>query len=695
MGIGRGPGRGTRRRARTAIAAAAAVLALALTPAAGAASALPAAATPLPPRPAATAIPTTDTVEPAPCPMDVPEQDAERVRCGILTVPERRDPGADPARVIRLPFAIVASTSADPAADPLVFPTSGGPGGRSLSALWLFLGYAGWATDDRDVILLEQRGDALSDPTLACPETGPEAFIVDGRRLAGKDAAEVQAAGLTACRDRLVAAGVDLSAYTSAASAADLADLRTALGYDRWNLYGVSYGARLSLTAMRDRPEGLRAVVLDGAYPPNLDSHELRPAGFVGAVDALIAACAADADCGTRYPRLRQQLLDALDRAARTPYELTVRDPANGGPVTIALDDRDLAYGLFNALYDAGSIRILPFVIDRLAQGDDDVLVPLAQQNLDAADAITAGQNLSIECAEEYPFESVDEMTAAYGADPLAEHLRPDDPADETADCGIWGVPALSDVETQPVTSAIPTILMVGGYDPIAPLAWSEAAAVGLSDSRIYVFPTMSHGSVWQSWVDGCPASIAQQFLTDPTAEPDASCISAMAPTDFLTTSDIRPTSAVYRAESDLVQGRQPLQAGFAIGALAVFVLTLVYAAAYALLRAARRTEEAPAGSVLTATTASGGYLVFAALLTWIVLSADPLVLGFGIPPLAWLVFLLPMAALAIAVLLVVLLVLAWRRDEGSRLHRIVFSITAVAAIAFGVWLLVRGLLIV
>lgn len=72
---------------------------------------------------------------------------------------------------------------------------------------------------------------------------------------------------LTECRDRLLADDVDLTAYNSAESAADVADLRVALGYDEWNLYGISYGTRLAQTIVRDYPEGIRSVILDSSYP--------------------------------------------------------------------------------------------------------------------------------------------------------------------------------------------------------------------------------------------------------------------------------------------------------------------------------------------------------------------------------------------------------------------------------------------
>ena len=276
-------------------------------------------------------------------------------------------------------------------------------------------------------------------------------------------------------------------------------------------------------------------------------------------------------------------------------------------------------------------------------------------------------------------------------ADELTEHLRPDRLIAE--DCAIWAVPALGEIEAATVASAVPTLIIAGAFDPVTPPSFSEAAAAGLPNHRLYVMPNMAHGPITQSWVDDCAASIAQQFLIDPNTEPDAACIDRAEGPDFLTTSDVRPTSAVYRVAVDLVQLREPVQVGFAVACLLVFLGTLIYAAVYGVMRAARRADEAAPGTVLAATTTSGFFLAFVAALVLVLATTDQLLLAVGIPPAAWLVSLLAMVALAVAVLLVVLLVRAWRRDEGATAPREVFSITALFAIAFGVWLLVRGLL--
>lgn len=343
-----------------------------------------------------------------PCPEQVPAEQAARVRCGTLTVPENRTEGSDSERTIQLPVAVVPSSSASPRPDPVVFPTSGGPGGGSLSSLWYFLYWADWATSERDVVLLEQRGDQLSQPTLNCPELDVEKLVVDGHFVTRSEARQAK----RACHDRLIGEGIDLASYTSSATAADLQDLRDALGYDQWNLYGISYGSRVALTAMRDQPAGLRAVVLDGVYPPNGQQFH-QAAGFSEALQAMLSACATDPSCQTSYPDLAESLATVLERTRESPIVAEVRTPRTRTPMRLEISDADVLSGLHQALYDNDTTRALPFVIDQLAQGNDEVIVPLAQQELGDDDYLTEGLQSTLNCAEEIAFYSDDPEPAA------------------------------------------------------------------------------------------------------------------------------------------------------------------------------------------------------------------------------------------------------------------------------------------
>jgi pimeloyl-ACP methyl ester carboxylesterase len=630
-----------------------------------------------------------ETFEREECPVDVPAADADRVTCHVLIVPERRTAESDPAKTLRLPVVVIESRSEDPAKDPLVFPTTGGPGGGSLSALWYFLDYADWV-GDRDIILIEQRGDMLAEPTLNCSELDIEHFIEDGALLAGDESADRYNVQMAACRERLVADGVDLAAYTSAESAADLAQLRTALGFDTWNLYGISYGSRLAMTMMRDHPEGLRSVIVDGPYPPNVNRYESLPTGFLTALDALFAQCAADAACHEAYPGLERSLTRLLAQAADTPIPVVVTSPVDGSALRVDVSDTDLTSGLFQALYSPATVRVLPFLIDQLAQGNAAPILPLAQQTVDYRSYYTEGLDLSVECAEEVPFNDPARLAEALAADPILEHyaatLRPE--------CLEWPGAPVSEVENQAVTSEIPTLIMNGGYDPVTPLAYGEAAAAALSMRYLYSFPTMGHGAVWENWVDGCPASIAQQFIDEPATEPDSSCIAAMPATDFLTTDDIYPTTAIYRLNSDVVEDRDPIQIAIAVTTIVLLIATLVYAIIYGLSWLIRRRGGAPAGAVLAAATASGLFVAFAAVLGFVVLTVEPLILGFGVPPAARPLVIVPLIAIAATVLLIAVVVRAWIVGDGTLFHRVALSLSAGASLVFAIWLIARGLLI-
>jgi len=57
------------------------------------------------------------------------------------------------------------------------------------------------------------------------------------------------------CKRRVAATGADPTAYNTLESIADLDDLRTALGYDKWNVFGISYGTDYALNYMRAYPQ--------------------------------------------------------------------------------------------------------------------------------------------------------------------------------------------------------------------------------------------------------------------------------------------------------------------------------------------------------------------------------------------------------------------------------------------------------
>lgn len=189
--------------------------------------------------------------EPGPCPKTAePVAELDGARCGTLTVPENRT--KPDGRKITLGVAIVAAEAAEPKPDPIVW-LAGGPGDDAVGEAKMAIG--GGLNRDRDVIFMSQRGTYSADPALTCRNVDEFNARATGLVSDAPSTEREHVAATKACRDELAATGADLSAYNDIESAADYAALRTTLGLEEWNLYGISYGTQLALVTMRLHPE--------------------------------------------------------------------------------------------------------------------------------------------------------------------------------------------------------------------------------------------------------------------------------------------------------------------------------------------------------------------------------------------------------------------------------------------------------
>jgi pimeloyl-ACP methyl ester carboxylesterase len=610
--------------------------------------------------------------EPAPCPVEAPPG----VECGYLVVWEDR---ADPAEgTIRLAVAILPSDSASPAPDPIVY-LEGGPGGSALEGLDTWLGSP--FLTERELILFEQRGTRYAEPELDCPELKQVYVEAWEAGLEDDDIIEREVAAAAECRARLAAAGADLAAYNSAASAADLEDLRLMLGYDAWNLYGISYGTRLALTVLRDYPEGVRSAVLDSVYPPQVDGLvELAP-NAERALGVLFADCRADAACVAAYPHLEATFYEVLARADAQPFHVRVPHPDTGEMLRLPVDGEDLVSLLFLTLYDAEIIPYLPLVIDRVHAGDEGVLVPLAHFALSTYLSGSDGMSYSVTCHEEVPFNTLEE--AATAARRVPEPLRIFDITGTLEICSLWGAGTAGPVETEPVRSEVPTLVLEGAYDPITPPAFGQAAAAWLPNSYYFEFPGLSHGVT----LDECPAEIAQDFFENPDTPPQAGCLEGMGPPAFRTSGDLYLTPAAYRIlvalESDPGQLLIPLLAFVDLS-----FLILVFVTLRGLLRVMHRWPGAtpPSAGLFHGTlgaVATLNLLTLALIAAAIVIAiaGDWSVLVFGLPRWAVVIAALQALAALLTMGLAILLVIAWWR-RGWSIARLVVYTLAVAGLA-------------
>jgi pimeloyl-ACP methyl ester carboxylesterase len=443
-------------------------------------------------------------------------------RCGHLVVPENRS--RPTGRSIRLAVAIVPPVSPTPAPDPLVY-LQGGPGGSAIAGAPGLID-AG-LNRDRELILMDQRGVAFSKPDLPCPES--LRFVA--RRVAlVYDAASTgrrQAAATRACRRRLVERGIDLAAYNTTESAADLADLRAALGIAEWNVYGVSYGTDLALTFMREHPEGIRSVSLGSVVPP----HVVSLGGFWDnarrGFNNLFSACAAQRRCHRRHPKLRRTFTRLVRKLESRPVTTRVR-PTPGAPrVKVMLDGGALVNWLVLMALGPPSYPKVPNWIEQLAAGRPrNIAASWAQLSPQPGNGLQYG----VECSEWVPYEPKSKLLEkgrrAFPRYPDSVLAQAPQVPFAFEDCRIWDVPKAPAAQRAVTRSTIPTLLLSGTFDAVTPPSWGRRAARTLPNSTVAVIPGVGHDPVAKS---PCAQRVLASFLSSPSA-PNRGCVARLSP---------------------------------------------------------------------------------------------------------------------------------------------------------------------
>lgn len=444
----------------------------------------------------------------------------DEARCGTYEVFEDRDERK--GRKIALNVAVLPATGPARLPDPIVF-FDGGPGEPSVSD-------AAWHEENlkplrlrRDILLVDARGTGSSHP-LACEES-------EADRLQGylKDFLPVDQ--VRSCRD-LLQERADLSQYTTARIVDDMAEVSAALGYDKVNLMGTSYGTRAVLVFLRRHPERVRTATMFGVLPPDERGPLPAARNAQRAIEALFADCAREPGCAKAFPDLRADLAAVLRRVEEKPVRVEITDPDVGKKVSMVLTREGVAQTLRYMLYaDFGRVR-LPLALHRAAGGDFGLLGEMAYIFSSTVTGGTRGLYLSVTCAEDVAFIRDEEIPAAVAGTFLGDfRIRR-----QIAACKEWPAAKLGPEALQPVVSDVPVLALSGEHDPATPPENGERVVRHLKRGRLIVVPHRGHGVVGVEGSD-CVVGIIQQFIEAGSAEKlDVACIERIPPVRFALT---------------------------------------------------------------------------------------------------------------------------------------------------------------
>ena len=390
-------------------------------------------------------------------------------RFGVLAVPENRSVPA--GATIEIAFVLFPTTAKQPG-PPIVY-IPGGPGGSGIdsarsSRFPLFMALREFG----DVIALDPRGGRRSRPFLLCHETldyplaKPPSW--DGYLAAMRSGSE-DCAWFWRELQR-----VDLGGYNVNEAADDLEDLRRALGADRLNLWAISHGTHIAMTAMRRHPQGIGRAILAGLEGPD---HTLKlPALVQKHLEDVGDLVARDPSMKERIPSLTALIEDVLERYDREPVTVAVEDPRTGARVPVTVNKFVLQ------LYTAGNIGTstigdIPAIYHAARQGD---VASLAAWWLKTTrEPIGNAMSYAMDCASGATAARLQRIAneaprTLLGR--LSDYSFPDV-------CGAWSVPDLGDAFREPVRFDRPVLFISGTLDGRTPVSNVDDVRPGFPDS--------------------------------------------------------------------------------------------------------------------------------------------------------------------------------------------------------------------
>ncbi|HKS25913.1 MAG TPA: alpha/beta hydrolase [Thermoanaerobaculia bacterium] len=299
------------------------------------------------------------------------------------------------------------------------------------------------------------------------------------------------------CRDALSKVA-DLRFYTTPLAMDDLDDVRAALGYDKIDLFGLSYGTRAALVYARQHPQHVNRIVLMGATPVWAAMPLHHSANAQRALD----------------------LLGMSERVAAVMKRLPAQVTYKGETAT--LRPEIFAEQIRKLMYTPLMQHEIPRIVDAAAKGDFDPLLRVVV-NTQLGDA--DGMYLSVTCAEDTARIDPAEGKRLTG-DTLFGDYRI---AQQRRACAEWPRATLPASYWDDVTVDAPVLMLSGRRDPVTPPAWADAVAKKLPHARNIVIAEHAHVPVGLSHMECLDDTLILPFLDGAELDKlDAACVDTM-----------------------------------------------------------------------------------------------------------------------------------------------------------------------
>jgi len=464
-----------------------------------------------PAKPATDVVPVTEPIAWGVC-TDITRPDGEPpirqdagVRCGRLSVP--LDYANPNGKKIQIALIKLAATDPRKRIGSLVF-NFGGPGASGVDTLDQAAKSLTTLRARYDLVSFDPRGVERSagvrcggtadlDKFTALDTLPPNA---ETRREI--DAANRRFAQLCARDSR------EVLPYVGTVNAArDMDRIRGALGEEKLNYFGMSYGTQLGAVYATQYPENVGRMVLDAPLDPTVGFEQRTLAqtrGFQRVYESFLKSCV-QASC-----EVGKDVRSANANVVRLLNELTVKPLAVGQR---QLTQGLAATGLAAALYSELTWPFLATSLGQALKGDGGALLYLADSYTGRSEngAYTTQMTSfpAITCVDtaERPDEATLRRTEA-----AALKISPLFGSEGSGGlCRLWPVKGSNDAQRVNATGSAPILVVGGKNDPATPYEWAPRLTEQLRTATLVTYEGEGHGAYLSG--NKCVADLVDGYL--------------------------------------------------------------------------------------------------------------------------------------------------------------------------------------
>ncbi len=401
------------------------------------------------------------------------------VECGTIKVPlDYAKPDGDQ---IDLALIRVKATSDDRLGS-LVF-NFGGPGGSGVDTLALAAkAFAGLGTR-YDLVSFDPRGVDRSAGVRCGGEV--ERLLA---ATSGADGEKLARQFTAACEKD---SGKILPHVGTVNAAKDLERLRVALGDDKLNYFGLSYGTHLGAVYATHFPANVGRFVLDSAYDPTVTFEEravTQATGFATSFEAFAKSCVAQGcDLGKTPAEVKENVEKLVEGLKTRPLKVGSRRLTHGlGQLAV-----------ITPLYAKATWPMLEQAAASAIKGDGAALLALADSYTGRkpdgtySTMMTSLQAITCVDSAERPGRA---ETAAINekVEKVFPVLSTDSPV--TA-CSSWPAKGSDEAKRIDATGSAPIVVIGGKGDPATPYQWAVSLNKQLKTGVLVTYEGEGHGA--------------------------------------------------------------------------------------------------------------------------------------------------------------------------------------------------------